>query len=272
MTPWAPPLLRWAGSKRKLLPLLMQHSPQSFGRYIEPFAGSACLFFALRPASAVLGDINAALLETYSTIRSHPRLVARKARTWNSSDRHYYAVRNRRPENLSLIDRAARFVYLNRNCFNGVYRTNRDGMFNVPRGVKTGKFPTETAFYRSSVAFRNAEFRIGDFENCLTDIQRDDFVYLDPPYSAARPRFGEYGYGCFNDDDIIRFIDCLHRIDEQAATFIVSYSDSSVVRNLTAGWHCISLRVRRHVAGFAKHRSTVSEILVSNRPFRGHPS
>lgn len=267
MKPWAPPILRWAGSKRKLVPLLMQHSPASFERYIEPFAGSACLFFALKPKSAVLGDINADLLETYTTIRSHPRLVARKARSWNSSARHYYAVRAKDPQNLSPIDRAARFVYLNRRCFNGVYRTNREGLFNVPRGVRTGRFPDDAAFYRCSLACRCAEFRHGDFENCLADVRANDFVYLDPPYSIARPRFGEYGYGCFKDDDIKRFVACLRRIDAAGATFLVSYSDSVVLKSLITGWHAIRLRVRRHIAGFAEHRSIVSEILVSNRRF-----
>lgn len=263
--PWAPPLLRWAGSKRKLLPLLMAYSPSEFKRYVEPFAGSACLFFALRPRQAILGDINAELLETYSTVRSHPRLVARKARSWNSSRTHYYAIRRRVPQELQPVERAARFVYLNRRCFNGVYRTNRRGAFNVPRGVRTGRFPDERTFYRCSVALRGTEFRSGDFENCLSDVRKGDFVYLDPPYSVTRPRFGEYGYGCFGDPDLERLAACLKRIDSVGATFLVSYSDSGEFRDLIQEWNCITLRVRRHVAGFARHRATVSEILASNK-------
>ena len=116
--------------------------PTQFRRYVEPFAGSACLFFALRPAAAVLGDINLELLDAYSAIRSHPRRVARLALSWEDSKR-ILAI-SRSPATLAnSIERAVRFVYLNRYCFNGVYRTNRLGMSDVPRGVRTGEFPTE---------------------------------------------------------------------------------------------------------------------------------
>lgn len=264
---WSPPLLRWAGSKRKLLPILMAHTPSRFGRYIEPFAGSACLFLALRPDTAVLGDINCELLEAYSVVRSHPRKVARAALAWKSTEKAYYQVRQLDPEKLTPVERAARFIYLNRYCFNGVFRTNRKGQFNVPRGRRTGEFPTEAAFYRCAVALRNAELRSGDFQRCTEDIKKDDFVYLDPPYaSTGRPQFGEYGYGCFNEDDISRLIECLERIDKKNATFLLSYSNTDSLRAQTGNWYCAELNVRRHVAGFAKHRRTVSEILISNRP------
>ncbi len=110
--PWAPPLLRWAGSKRKLLPILMAQFPQTIDRYIEPFVGSACLFFALHPKSAVLGDINKELLQTYSTIKSHPRLVARQVSSWDNSKEQYYELRDLNVDLLSEIDQAARHQHL----------------------------------------------------------------------------------------------------------------------------------------------------------------
>ena len=267
-SPWASPMLRWAGSKRKLLPVLMSHVPFGFARYIEPFAGSACLFFALRPEAAVLGDINENLLNTYSTIRDHPRLVARQVASWRATSAEYYRIRSLRDEELEPVHRAARFVYLNRYCFNGVYRTNRSGHFNVPRGVRTGTLPSEQVFFRCAVAIRKAELRPGDFEHCLNDVGKSDFVYLDPPYaSRGRPRFGEYGYGCFADNDIKRLVQWLQQIDRAGAAFLLSYSDTAALKALTKKWNRRRLDVRRHVAGFADHRARVRELLVSNRDF-----
>lgn len=165
---WAAPLLRWAGSKRKLVTLLRLAIPEGVKRYIEPFAGSACLFFATRPGAAVLGDINAELINTYDVVRKHPRRVARIVHAMPRTKRQYYRVREVKPETLTAIERAARFVYLNRNCFNGVYRTDRQGNFNVPMGKKTGRVPTEVEFYRCSVALRNAELRQTDFQEAVS--------------------------------------------------------------------------------------------------------
>src|SRR5947208_694046 len=125
------PLLRWAGSKRKLIPQLLRHVPEGFDRYIEPFGGSACLFFALRPDRAIIADLNQELIETYRTLRSHPKLVHRAVFNMPRTKRYYYAIRDRTPQALSDVEKAARFLYLNRNCFNGVYRLNHAGCFNV---------------------------------------------------------------------------------------------------------------------------------------------
>jgi DNA adenine methylase len=128
------PILRWAGSKRKLLPKLISLSPSSSGRYVEPFAGSAALFFALQPQDALLSDFNPELIETYKILSANAGSVWRRLSQMPGSRDFYYRIRARNPTSMSSIDRAARFIYLNRYCFNGVYRTNRLGQFNVPRG------------------------------------------------------------------------------------------------------------------------------------------
>lgn len=269
---WSPSLFRWAGSKRRLLPHLLDGVPEYSGRYIEPFAGSACLFFALNPPTAVLGDINDELLLAFGTIRRHPRLVVREARSFNTDKRSYYRIRSIDPTDLPAIGRAARFLYLNRYCFNGVYRTNRLGQFNVPRGVRTGKIPSDKLVYRCSIALRSAELRSGDFSICLSDIRKDDFVYLDPPYASLhRPCYGEYGYGSFGAGDINRLAQSLIDIDRAGATFLLSYSaNASALNGLLRRWFVRRIVVRRHVAGFARHRAAITEILASNRPLKGH--
>ena len=226
--PWSPPLFRWAGSKRKLLPILTSYVPKKINRYIEPFAGSACLFFALKPQKAVLGDINEELLFTYQVLKNHPRILSRATLGFAVSEEQYYTLRKLNPESLNSIDRAARFIYLNRYCFNGVYRTNKKGEFNVPRGVNTGNIQDEACFYRFSVALRNADLRANDFTDCLEDVQEGDFIYLDPPYAVAgKPRAGEYGNNCFDESDINRLVECLIKIDEAGAkSFHQAFRDS----------------------------------------------
>lgn len=128
------PVFRWAGSKRQLVPTLIANAPDDFGAYIEPFAGSACLFFALQPERAVLGDFNTALIGAYRVIATAPRAVARALSAMPTDPAFYYELRSRDAALLSRVERAARFIYLNRFSFNGVYRTNLQGGFNVPRG------------------------------------------------------------------------------------------------------------------------------------------
>jgi DNA adenine methylase len=263
--PWTSPILRWAGSKRKLLPTLMTNAPASYGRYIEAFAGSACLLFALHPKSAVLNDINEQLIESYTVLRDHPRLLARGVHSLPSTKKEYYRQRSLDASALTPLDRAIRFIYLNRNCFNGVYRTNRQGVFNVPRGKKTGSTPREQDFYRCSVALRYTDLRALDFEGCLADVKKSDFVYLDPPYSTSpRPRYGEYGYASFQPIDVARLVGVLRRLDSLGAYFLLSYAGGRSVQRSFTEWNCQSIRVRRHVAGFVDHRTVVDEILVSN--------
>ena len=264
---WAPPLLRWAGSKRKLLPLLLANVPSQYDRYIEPFAGSACLFFALRPKAAVLGDMNSELIRMYEIVRDHPRRVARVLHQWDGTSEQYYSLRGIDPVSLDDVTRAARFLYLNRHCFNGVYRVNRKGRFNVPRGTRCGQIPTEQTIYRCSVALRNSRFVAADFEGCLKTIRRGDFVYLDPPYySTDRATHGEYGYGRFGPPDVGRLEDCLQRINQAGATFLLSYAYGAKHGLDSSRWFSRRISVQRHVAGFAMHRGVSQEVLVSNRP------
>lgn len=264
--PWAVPLLRWAGSKRALLPVLLRNIPGNFTRYHEPFAGSACLFFAVRPHCAVLGDTNAELMRTYDVIRRHPRLTARRAAAWKPTVRTYNRLRSAEPAALSPIVRAARFVFLNRHSFNAVYRTNRQGAFNVPMGSRTGNLKPEAAFYRCAMALRSASLHTGDFVACLTGLGAGDFVYLDPPYtSRTRRGYGEYGYDCFSARDESRLLSCLMELDSAGATFVLSYTQRPILTNLPATWSKLSVRVRRHVAGFANYRRTIRELIISNR-------
>jgi len=206
-------------------------------------------------------------MHAYSMIRDHPRLVARGAQQWKSTAAGYLHVRYLDPDHLAPIDQASRFVFLNRHCFNGVYRTNRDGAFNVPMGSATGSLPSEAVFVRCATALRNATLKPGDFERCLATVKTGDFVYLDPPYTSRHRRgYGEYGYDCFGAEDEGRLLTWLRRLDALGATFVLSYTARGVIHRMPRKWHRRRVLVRRHVAGFAQHRRRIAELLVSNSP------
>jgi DNA adenine methylase len=264
---WCAPALRWAGSKRSLLPQLAQRAKLAKGRYVEPFAGSACLFFALGPRPAVLGDLNQELIETYRCLREHPRLVSRAMHGWSTDVDTYYQVRSARQSELGSIERAARFLYLNRLCFNGVFRTNRHGQFNVPYGAKTGALPSEAHLYRCSFALRSADLRYGDFDATIADVSPGDFVYLDPPYTqGAKTSYGVYGYGSFNSSELDRALQALRRIDEAGASFLFSYANvDGLEAKLDDSWVITHLSVTGRVAANVGSRVPRQEVLVSNQ-------
>lgn len=260
------PILRWAGSKRKLLPHILPCIPRNVARYIEPFAGSCCVFLALRPRRAIISDLNVDLIEAYRIIRRHPDKVFNLVSAMPDTDPFYYELRAMPVSEIDDLTRAARFVYLNRHCFNGVYRTNRSGVFNVPKGSKAGVIPTKEQFQSFAKAMRKASLRSNDFEKTLKQASEDDFVYLDPPYSPPNTRFrGEYGYGSFCEQDEQRLVAALRAADTRGATILLSYNPT--IHASLSDWHSKSLSVRRSVAGFNHQRMVVTETLLSNRPF-----
>ncbi|HET9768248.1 MAG TPA: Dam family site-specific DNA-(adenine-N6)-methyltransferase, partial [Thermoanaerobaculia bacterium] len=190
--------------------------PPNFDRYLEPFAGSACLFFALRPSEAVLGDLNSDLIETYAVVRDRPAALWGALSKLPDTPSFYYELRDHFRSDASQLQRVARFIYLNRFCFNAVYRTNRAGRFNVPRGRSTGSLPSEREFLACAEVLGSATLFSGDFATLLADARPRDFVYLDPPYfREGRRVYGEYGYGTFSDRDLPRLLDVLTGLDDR---------------------------------------------------------
>lgn len=265
-TPTVKPLFRWAGSKRKLLPELSSYWKPWHRRYIEPFAGSSCLFFALQPASAVLSDKNPELIAAYQTIRDDPIAVHRSFSALPRNASTYYHLRQLDPTRLSRFDRAVRFTYLNRNCFNGIYRTNLAGEFNVPFATsRSGAYPSLRDFMSCAQLLQSATLKHCDFGSTLRSVRAGDFVYLDPPYAVSQRRvFSEYGKGMFTLIDLPRLQAHLHNIHGRGATFLMSYADSREARSLAADWFSRRIRTRRHVAGFKDARRYAHELLITN--------
>jgi DNA adenine methylase len=259
------PLLRWAGSKRQLVPTLSQFfDPERHERYVEPFAGSACLFFSLKPKKAVLGDINGELIRAYRDVKYHCEDVTKRLRRFRKSKDEFLRRRKPNKRSSSRAHQAARFIYLNRCCFNGIYRTNRTGEFNVPYGGKgSGPIPAELRGH--SRALRSAILVSGDFEKVLARTKRGDFVYLDPPFSVhSRRVFREYDASQFDFGSIWRLRLCLEELAANGVDFLVSYAVCKEAWFLAEGFKTKIVRVRRNIAGFAKHRRYARELLIFN--------
>src|SRR6266542_5757565 len=259
--------LRWAGSKRQLLPTIKQHIPVDATRYIEPFAGSACLFFSLGPKRAILADINVELMATYRAVRRSPDEVAAQLKGLRRSKREYLRMRSLRSSRLTSAERAARFIYLNRFCFNGLYRTNQKGEFNVPYGASgTGQLPDAETLSVCSQALRRVTLLTGDFEAALQRAERGDFVYMDPPYAVSTRRvFNEYHRQSFSSEDVVRVRRGMERLARKGVSFVVSYAESPEAEMLREGFTFEIVNVRRNIAGFTSKRKYSTEILIWNR-------
>jgi DNA adenine methylase len=259
------PILRWAGSKKKLLPLLRTVAPQKYRRYIEPFCGSICFYVDQRPSDAILSDNNGELIQFYKRLSLRPCHIGKMAHAMPVTEKFYYKIRDVELTSLTADEKAARFLYLNRFCFNGVYRTNKAGKFNVPRGKHMGGLPSIKEIEDFGRLIRSASFYAEDFEVVLDMAKQGDFVYLDPPYAGRDVRDrGEYGANAFKEIDISRLTEACRRASNRGAKILLSYADVSVIPELMNGWNIVKLSVPRSVSGFARGRTTVNEILVSN--------
>jgi DNA adenine methylase len=261
------PFLRWAGSKRKLLPKLIPYWGEGYERYLEPFSGSASLFFALKPKRAILSDINAGLIQTLGFIRDYPEVIYETVKNYPLGKASFYSLRAQNPDLLSPPERAARFLFLNRFCFNGLYRTNSKGSFNVPFSPKgTGSLPSKENLIRAAALLRRAKLRCGDFEGILLEnIRHGDFVYLDPPYAVGNRRvFRQYGPHSFGLDDLRRLSKALTLIHRRGARFVLSYADCHEARVAFRNWTSVRVFTQRNISGFARHRRRAAELVVSN--------
>ena len=180
----AKPILKWAGGKTQMLNDLLPKVPSSYGRYIEPFFGGGALFFALQPENAIISDSNPELINMYRQVADFPDEVIQCLKQYENTKEMFYNVRSQTWEALPKAEAAARTIFLNRTCFNGLYRVNKKGEFNVPYGkYKNPKICDQDALYVASDALKKAEILCGDYILVLEHYTKEgDFIFLDPPY------------------------------------------------------------------------------------------
>jgi len=224
------------------------------------------LFFALQPEQAVLGDINNELINTYVEVRDRVEEVIERLEKMGCGEKDFYQMRSLDPDSLSSPDRAVRFIYLNRFCFNGLYRTNLLGRFNVPYGgEKSGRVPPADFLRKCSVALQGVTLMASSFEETMGIVRQGDFVYLDPPYCIrARRVFNEYSNASFGSEQLIALRSHLERIDRMSVPFLVSYGYSREALELGRGFNRQQAVVQRQIAGFAADRRKSREIVITN--------
>jgi DNA adenine methylase len=259
------PALRWAGSKRYALPSLLALTPPAYNRYIEPFAGSAIHFLALNPLRSTLGDINPHVIALYRHIAKNPEAVANLLHSYPANPETYYEVRSEFDPIDRSIENSVRFLYLNRLCFNGLYRTNRSGHFNVPYGSRLGTMPTTESLQILARRLRRCQLRDGDYKAVLRKATVGDFAYLDPPYfESNRNPHGEYGYGTFRHGDLNEFIEVARELGSNGVQVLISYKKDSKLERSLRDWQIHPIKAQRFVAAKASNRTNTTELLISN--------
>lgn len=259
------PFLKWAGGKRWFAERCLEMVPEEFDRYIEPFLGSAAMFFALRPAKAVLSDLNFELISCYNSVRSSPAELAELLASHHSrhSGEYYYEMRSSKPD--TEVERAARFIYLNRTCWNGLYRVNRKNEFNVPIGTKTNVLLPTDDFQATSELLNNVRILHQDFESTLDAASNGDFVFVDPPYTVKHNfnGFVKYNDKIFSWSDQVRLRDAVKRALSRGAQVLVTNANHESIREIYHGIGRHQVVSRASVlSGNPAHRARTEELVI----------
>lgn len=263
------PFLKWPGGKRWLVQRHASLFPTSCRRYLEPFLGGGAVFFYLLPDRAVLSDTNGELINAYQCLRQHPALIDERLRALQKkhSDSLYYRLRAMGPSDT--LERAVRFIYLNRTCFNGIYRVNETGDFNVPKGSKDVVEYPAGYLHRIAECLKTASLEVVDFENTIDRAGRGDFVFADPPYTVMHNtnNFIKYNSRLFSWSDQVRLASAIKRAVARGAQVVLANADHRSIRELYRGFgnhHRISRS--SYLAADIVHRRKTTELLITTCP------
>jgi DNA adenine methylase len=278
--PKCSPFVKWAGGKTQLFPELDKRIPSHFDRYFEPFLGGGAFFFHLASEkqlrfTAYLSDVNDELITAYKVVKNDVErlveLLRIHAREYKKDRYEYYYKLRAEIKPLHDVEKAARFITLNKTCYNGLYRVNKNGMFNVPIGNYKNPLICDTDNLRSvSLALRhsNAHLLVSDYKEILQDAQQDDFVYLDPPYkpTSATASFTSYTNAGFRDADQQELYEVFRRLDRKGCKLLLSNSDTSFIRQLYAGYEdgIVEVNALRAINCKGSKRAGHKELLISN--------
>lgn len=260
--------LKWAGGKNWFVKNEFHRLPQHYNRYIEPFLGGGALYFYMEPHEAIISDINEELITTFRAIKDDwikVELELRKHSRRHNSE-YYYKIRDMRPR--TDATKAARMIYLNRTCFNGIYRVNRNGNFNVPIGTKNIVILNSDKFEERARILQNANILCQDFEETINLAQENDFLFCDPPYAVKNDnnRFVDYTRHLFNWNDQTRLARALNRAKDRGVQIIMTNVNHESVRELYENINGYQLdEVTRYssISGLASGRQQYKELIVS---------
>lgn len=259
------PFLKWAGGKRWFADRWLQLIPNNFNRYIEPFVGSGAVYFSLLPKAAILSDLNADLINTYQAVRDDPAGVERllQEHDKNHDKVYYYQTRAKKPK--SSLERAAWLIYLNRTCWNGLYRVNQRNEFNVPIGTKTHVILPNDDFLSVSAALQKTQLFVQDFEETIDLAGKGDFIFVDPPYTVKHNLNGflKYNDKMFSWCDQIRLRDSVVDAVRRGAMVLITNANHQSIRDLYDGIGKYTILKRASVlAASSTHRSQTEELVI----------
>ena len=266
------PILKWAGGKQAIAHRLVRFFPANFDRYFEPFVGGGSVLFELRPGRAIIGDANDWLLDTYEAVREDSGRVAAMLDGMSNTKDEYMKIRRILPDTLPLVERASHLIYLNKTCFRGLFRVNRQGQFNVPYGQYNRRYYDPANLRAVADTLQSVEIRRGDFELCLHDVTARDFVYMDPPYFklGGYSDFNRYTKDQFRANDQIRLAALCRELDSRGVRWAMSNSDTEFIRQLFEGYNLIVTDNRREINLNPRNRN-ITELLVTNYPLTPEP-
>lgn len=263
------PILKWAGGKTQMLGELLPRVPKKYGRFIEPFFGGGAMFFALRPNDAIIADSNPELVNLYRTVASNVDDVIACLKKHINTEDEYYKVRAQDPTKLTHAQAAARTIYLNKTCFNGLYRVNRSGQFNVPFGrYKNPRILDEENLRAASTLLCSATVVLGDYKSVLKEhAKKDDFVFMDPPYLpiSVYADFKRYTKEQFYEEDHRELAAEIHRLQELGCHVILTNSNHPLVTELYGKYGMDVISTKRHISCNGKAR-TGEDVIVSIKP------
>ena len=265
----------WGGGKRSIIHELIQLSPKIFDTYYEPFVGGGALLFELSPRKAIINDYNKELMNVYSCIKDEEKLVLmcnelNKHET-NHSETYYYKIRDldkdkKKFNKIPDYKRAARTIYLNKACFNGLYRVNSNNEFNVPSG-KRSKVNTHSENLGIIHCFLNMndiQLLSTDFVDAVKTAKQGDFIYFDPPYDSDTSTFNSYTENGFGKEDQIRLAELFKELDSRGCYVMLSNYNTSLIRELYQGYHFHYVEAQRNIGANAKDRRIVEEVIITN--------
>ena len=269
------PFLKWVGGKRQLIPEIKKLLPEGIRNrlYIEPFVGAGALFFELQPKHAIINDFNIELINVYEVIRDHPEELITALKEHKNTSEYFYNIRaiDRQPlfNHMTVIEKASRTIYLNKTCYNGLYRVNNAGDFNSPFGRYKNPNIVNAPVIKAVSRFLNDNditIKHGDYEALLSDLPEKSFVYLDPPYHpiSESSNFTGYIQGGWNVDEQIRLRNVCNSLNERGIQFLLSNSATPLIEELYSEYNMKKVRATRSVNSISSKRGQVDEYLIYN--------
>ena len=270
-----PTLVKWVGGKKQLLSQFESLFPKKFNNYFEPFAGGGAVAFYLiktrNPKKVFLSDINEELIDAYNIVKNNPEKLIKLLEQYkeNHNKENYYDVRAKDPKLLSELERAARFIYLNKTCFNGLYRVNLKGGFNVPMGnYKNPAIANNKDLTEIASLLKNVQVEIKQFHEGVETAEEGDFVYFDPPYYPLNrtSNFTSYNKDSFLEKEQIKLFETFRKLDKKRVKVMLSNSDTDFIKNLYKDYNQTFVQARRMINSNAKKRGAINELVVTNYP------